>query len=201
MSRSKHWTCGFVSMMTGCLLALTVAPAAADVAIPPRPKPNVNENGSPAPFVVRRDPSEATSRILIPRKLLPAARALLPTTNSHAAVAPGEEDAESANFARRTANAGCMLAFAFAGGGLAIAFVRRHKGGMGKILAIGLAVSMLLLGTALADVPSPFGGGRRPRPGPPIPAPSATSTIKVEIVDSGDAIVLILGRSAPDLPK
>jgi hypothetical protein len=212
MTSSKYWTCGVVSMAIAWLLALAAGPATAD--IPPRlgrdipakapPLPVASETGPAVPFVVHRDETEAVSRIIIPRKLLPAAKALVPAPNSRAAVEPGEEDKESASLVRRSVYTGCMLALVFASGGLAIAFVRRRKAGVGKVLAIGLAVSMLLLGTALADIPSPFGGGRRPRPPrpePTIPASSAAPTIKVETVDSGDQIILILGRNAPDLPK
>jgi hypothetical protein len=206
-----------VGLLAMALLAWVARPAAADIAVPdkhpaptphpvtPIPKSTAGETGPAAPFVVRRDATQDNSRIIIPRKLLPAGNAVPVTPAAPAAASSTgtEEDGSAAN-EHRTINMGIMLAVVITSGGLAVAFVRRRKTQVGALLLIGLVASSLLIGTAMADIPSPFGGGRpvRPRPAPPAPPTAKVeTTIVVETVDSGDQIVLILGKNSPDLPK
>ncbi len=157
------------------LWTLAVKTASADLLPPPQASKAAPAPVQPSPFVVRRDPVQEISRILIPRKLLAGGQAL------PAAV-----------------GAGIALTIVIAGGGLAVAFARRRKAGTGALLSIGLVVSLLLIGTALADIPVPGGRARRPTPGP---APVGGPTVIVETVDSGDQVILILGKNAPNLPK
>jgi hypothetical protein len=144
---------------------------------------------APAPFVIRHDAQQATSRIIIPRNLLPATPVR--------AAAPAVTENDSAGRDYRAVGMGLMLASVIAGGGLAVAFARRRKAGAATLLSIGLLVSLLLVGTALADIIPP---GGRPYRRPVPPAPIKGPAIVVETVDSGDQVILILGKDATPSP-
>jgi hypothetical protein len=152
------------------VLAMAAQTAQADIALPPK---------TGAPLAIGRDASQETSRLIIPRKLLPAAAA------------------PAADVGYRSVGAGIMLTAVIVGGGLAVAFTRRRKAGAAKLLSIALVMSLVLIGTALADIPLPSGRSSGNRP----PRTQATRPgVVVEITDSGDQVTLILGKDAPKLP-
>jgi len=136
-----------------------------------------------APLAVRRAANQQHSRIIIPRKYLPV-------------VAPAEAAAPdaSATLRRRSIHAGILLSTVIAGGFLAVVFVRRRRVGWAMAGATVLAaVLVVLAGTAVADLAVP---GRTPaRIRPPRPVRPPTPQIVVETTDSGDEIVLIVGKT------
>jgi hypothetical protein len=182
------WAMAFVA-------ALAAQPARAD--IPSPPKGTKTAPAAAAPFVVQRDTSQENSRIIIPRTLLSGGQTALAAP---AATAPtGVEEDASADARLRSVNAGIMLSAVIVGGGLAVVFVRRRKARIGTLLSIGLVVSFVLIGTALADIALP-GGRPNPNRTLPRPQPAAAPAVVVETTDLGNQVTLILGKNAPKLP-
>jgi hypothetical protein len=173
-------------------------------------------DGPPAAFVLRRDAAEKHSRIIIPQKYLPSGntvpRRFLPSggaTPNISLDAPRQ----------KAVDAGLLLATVMAGGGLTVVFVRRRN----VKTAVGISVVTVLLtvtlGTAMAAVPNPLVAPNPPPIGvgaagqlpftqpveslnlnPPriaVEATGAGSQISVDIVATGDEIILILGKDAP----
>jgi hypothetical protein len=147
----------------------------------PPANPPVKLEGVTAGFVLRRDGTQERSRILVPKKYLPASEA--PTV-----------DLSQDGPQQRTANAGLLLATVISGGGLTVVLLRRRKVGA----AIGVLVAMLALtgalGAAMAKVPPP---NPPALPRPVVEAQVAVPQVMIEVVETGDDIVLILGRNAP----
>ena len=137
--------------------------------------PTVRPNGPAADFVVRRDGAEQHSRIVIPRRFLPAR----PNRVGERSVSGAEQ---------RATSAGLSLATVITGGGLAVVFVRRRQvGAAAAVLVVMLGLTVALGTAAATSPPSPLNNGG--------PSPQVT----VEIVESGNAIQLLLGKDAPPL--
>jgi hypothetical protein len=141
------------------------------------------------PFVIRRTPGSASSRLIIPRKFLPA----LAEATGNAVPAEGTTGLK---LRRRTTVAGVLLSCVIAGGFLAVIFIRRRKVGRAAATGVAVLTVALLAGPALADLlPNPF---RRPRPPRPVVTPDVqVPKVTVTVVESGDEVVLILGRVTP----
>lgn len=172
-------------------LVSSVSSVRADVPPPPKAKKSpvqvvsTQTGARYAPFVVRRGADRQYSRIIIPREYLPV-------------VAPAEATPQSApaSLRRRSINAGIVLSTVIAVGFLAVVFVRRRKVGWAMAGATALvAVVVVLAGTAVADLAVP---GRTPsRSPPPRQVSPATPQILVETTDSGDEVILIVGKTLP----
>lgn len=180
---------------TGLLMVFWVGSVRADVPPPPKSRTSTVHvapgwTGAPrVPFVIRNGADQQYSRIVIPRKFLPVAAPAK-------AAGPGA----AAGLERRSISAGIVLSLVIAGGFLALVFVRRRKGGWAAAGAATLLAAVVVLGsTALADLAVP--GRTRPRVTPPTQASPNAPQIIVETTDSGDQIVLILGKTAPQYPK
>ncbi len=171
--------------------------ALANMAPPPRP-PNfqslVEQDGPPAAFVLRRDDDEKHSRIIIPRKFLPTGnivpRIYLP---SHNYTTPDDSMDRPQH---KAVNAGLLLSTVISGGGLTVVFARRRK----VRAAVGVSVITLLLTVALGTVMAaePPSSIFLPNPAPiAVEAFGAGSQVSVDLVATGNEIVLILGKDAP----
>jgi hypothetical protein len=159
------------------LFGLAAQTARADMLPPPRPRP------STAPLVIERDATQESNRLIIPRKFLSAA----------GAVKASLEEEPSAGLEQRTMHAGLVLSTVLVGGGLAVVLVRRRKTGGAALMSIVFLAAGLVVGTAIADIAVPG------KPRPPRPRPS--SQVIVETTNSGDEIVLVLGKNAPRLAE
>jgi hypothetical protein len=165
-------------VLAAALFGLAAETARADMLPPPRPQPGT------APLVIKRDATQESNRLVIPKKFLPGA----------GAVKAALEEQPSAALEQRTIHAGVVLSTLIAGGGLAVVFVRRRKTGKAAMTSIVFLAASLLVGTAIADIAVP-GKPRAPRPGRP------STQVVVETTDAGDEIVLVLGKNAPKLAE
>jgi hypothetical protein len=163
-----------------------------------QPQPPANQPGQPAAFVLRRDVAQEQSRIIIPRKFLPSRFIARAANQPLSDAAPPNSSWDGAR--QKAVNAGLLLATVMAGGGMTVVFVRRRKAGP----AIGMLVCTLLLtaalGTAMAIEPSAatVDGGNLLDNAQVVAAVS--SQVAVEVVETGDEIILILGKDAPQPP-
>ena len=188
------------------ILLITGVHALANIPAPIRPRlnnlnqppPPPKKVGAAATFVVRRDAVAEHSRIVIPKKFLPANdtdfRLYQPLNPAKASADP------FGSSQRKAVNAGLLLATVISGGGLTVVFVRRRK----MRAATGASVITLLLtialGTTMAAQPP-----SQPLPDVPLPnaarqaieVAGADSQVTVEIVERGSEIVLILGKDVP----
>jgi hypothetical protein len=151
--------------------------------------------GPAAEFVVRRDNAVIDSRIIIPRALLPAGK------NSG-----DTPDARPTGMRQQNAIlAGLLLAIVIAGGGLIVTFARRRKPRAAAATLVVVFTITTVVSTAMGEpiLPSPFQSGQ------PLLQIRKTGTANIvlkdpnapkatmEIVETGDSIIVILGRNAP----
>jgi len=163
---------------------ILITTAFANKALPDLAPPPDGSDGNGVNLVVKRAPRASVSRIVIPRKLLAAAKRAEDGAAAPNAAAPREDGAAAPP--TQSIIAGVAISLAIVAGFLAF---RKKKPALG----IAAAAGALLIGalgiwaaSATANVPPPVD---RPEP----PKPVATK-IMIEIVEEGDAVVLTLGR-------
>ena len=161
----------------------------------PRAAQDPTKIARPAPFVVRRDNEAMLSRIIIPRQFLPVGNNPWNTN-----------DARPTSMRQQNATrGGLLLATVITGGGLLVAFVRRRKTRAAAASLVGMFAASIVVSTAMAGLilPSPvqpdLSAGQLVKVG----ADNLTVTspllpqATVEIVETGDAITIVLGKNSP----
>ncbi len=186
-SAQKCRVVGAWFVFVGVVLAINSGPAWANAPAPMRPErelsqPPPRQAGESARFVIRRDANEEHSRIVVPRKLLPAQ--------------PAAGRLSLSSPQGKAVNVGLMLAVMLGGGGLSVAFARRRK----VSAAAGVMVVTLLLVVACCTAMTSAAPRRLNEANlPNAAAVPAGAQVAVEIVETGSEIVLILGKDAPQI--
>lgn len=161
-----------------------VSPASVEVNRAPAIRVPAGAAGVRANFQVRRAPDQEVSRLIIPRKYLPAV--------------PASEPAQpaAANLRQRSMYAGIMLSAVIAAGGLGVVLVRRRRFGWAAATCVAIVALAAFAGTAMADLAVPGRPPSRPAPNPPRVVAPPAAQVTVEITDAGDDVVLILGKNS-----
>ena len=192
----KHWMSGIACV---ALLAATSATALANLANPDSPrKPSKSANVN-ARMSIEPSQEATEARLVIPRAVWRNLRAELegPDAGTQAAALTG---ARFNAGGPQTAMAGLFLSLAFAFGGVWLVRARKSLSGRTRTAALGVALVMLA-GASAASI-------AYANAGPPPVARSLTSKIlipdaqwygvygqvKVELVDEGDQIRLVLPK-------
>lgn len=191
-----HRSCACLAQLVliGILLGIAGERAIANAPAPMRPPPDLNPApksatllGGPAAFVVRRDAAQEQSRIIIPRRFLPASSA------------PARLDGHSQDNPRqKTTTAGLLLSTVISGGGLAAVLARRRKMKAAVVVLAAMLLSTVALGAAMAKSPPPRPAGP---PAPTLETKIAGPQVAIEVVETGSAITLVLGKDAPQFAR
>jgi hypothetical protein len=180
------------------ILLAAAAVGSANVAPPAPPNPPAPAPIAPvAPVVILLDDTIKEPTLEVPRKLLMTLRA---------SAADGADDGSrrgEASPAWHTILGGVALSSALALGGL-WRVRSRARPGVKTVALLLAALGLLAAGTSVlwADIP-PFGRGRPvPIPPPPVnvipgpPGVTLSEKVTIKVVDTGDAIRLIVPRAA-----
>jgi hypothetical protein len=186
-SARKYRVVGAWFVFVGVVLGIDSGRGWANAPAPMRPERELPQAravqvGESARFVIRRDANEEHSRIIVPRKLLPAQ--------------PAASRLSLSGPQGKAVNVGLMLAVMLGGGGLTVVFARRRRvGAAAGVMVVTLALVVACC-TAMASAAWLLPQEANLPNAATVP-PGAQ--VAVEIVESGSTVFLILGKDAPQV--